>query len=104
VEFSRDVVHKLVCPKCKEEEERFAPVGSIRFEEGRCPRDGQQRIVVTLHNYSGESDLSQRRLDTLGLPLFDVFTARAQDREIAYLLAGDEQDVLASLALERREP
>jgi molybdopterin/thiamine biosynthesis adenylyltransferase len=104
VEFSRDVVHKLVCPKCKEEEERFAPVGSIRFEEGRCPRDGQQRIVVTLHNYSGEAELSHRRLDTLGLPLFDVFAARAQDREIAYLMAGDEQDVLASLALERREP
>jgi len=103
LEFSRDVVHKLSCPKCREEQERFAPVGSIRFEEGRCPRDGQQRVVATLHNYSGEAEFSHRKLDALGLPLFDVFTARSQGREIVYLMAGDEQDVLASLAVERRK-
>jgi adenylyltransferase/sulfurtransferase len=103
LEFSRDVIHKLVCPNCKEEVERFAPVGSIRFEEGRCPRDGQQRIVVTLHNYSGEPELSHRPLNSLGLPLLDVFTARSQEREIGYLMAGDEPEVLASMALERRE-
>jgi molybdopterin/thiamine biosynthesis adenylyltransferase len=102
IEFSRDVIHKLVCPKCNEEEERFDPVGSIRFEEGRCPRDGQQRIVATLHNFSGEAEICHRKLDDLGLPLFDVFTARSQGREIGYLMAGDEPDVLASLAVERR--
>jgi adenylyltransferase/sulfurtransferase len=102
LEFSRDVVHKLVCPKCKEEEERFTPVGSIRFEEGRCSRDGQQRIVATLHSYSGEAEFSRLHLDALGLPLFDVFTARSPEREIGYLMAGDETGVLASLAGERR--
>ena len=43
VEFSRDIVHELECPQCHAREEIFAPVGSIRFEQGRCPRDGQMR-------------------------------------------------------------
>lgn len=94
LEFSRDIVHKLVCPECGGEEEMFAPVGSIRYEQGRCPRDGQMRAVHTLHGYEGEAGLSGRSLDSLGLPLFDVYTARAGDREIAYLIAGDESAVL----------
>ena len=102
LEFSRDVIQKLACPACEEIEERFAPVGSIRRTEGACPKDGTMRVVTTIHSYRGEPELSHRTLDKLGLPLFDVFTARASEREIGYLLAGDEQEVLAAMAPERR--
>lgn len=103
LEFSRDVVHRLSCPSCGEVEERFAPVGCIRRQEGLCPRDGSMRAVKTIHSYNGESELAHRTLDTLGLPAFDVFTARAGEREIAYLMAGDEQEVLNAMIPERRE-
>jgi molybdopterin/thiamine biosynthesis adenylyltransferase len=98
VEFSRDVVHKLVCPQCHAGEERFVPVGSIRFEEGRCPQDGQMRTVTTAHSFSGAESYGARTLDNLGLPLLDIFTVRAGEREIAYLIAGDRPEVLGSLA------
>jgi molybdopterin/thiamine biosynthesis adenylyltransferase len=98
LEFSRDIVHKLVCPVCADEEEIFAPVGSIRYEDGRCPEDGQMRIVHTLAGFKGQQDLAARRLDELGLPLYDIFTARSGDGEISYLLAGDAAVVLGSLA------
>lgn len=97
LEFSRDIIHKLVCPACKSEEERFAPVGSISYAEGKCPRDGEMRTVETAHGFTRES-FGNRRLDQLGLPPFDVFTARAGDREIAYLLGGDRHEVLGELA------
>lgn len=97
LEFSRDVVQKLTCPRCKEEEERFAALGSIAYNEGRCPRDGEMRIVTTLHNYMGQGALGPRKLDSLGLPLFDVFTARAGEREMGYLVSGDEREVLSSM-------
>jgi sulfur-carrier protein adenylyltransferase/sulfurtransferase len=103
LEFSRDVIHKLICPGCHEEDERFAPVGSISYEQGRCPRDGQMRVVATIHGYNGEPELAGRKLNALGLPVFDVFTARSAEREIGYLMSQDEQDVLCSLAAERRE-
>jgi adenylyltransferase/sulfurtransferase len=94
IEFSRDIVNKLICGKCGAEEERFAPVGSIAFEEGRCPKDGQMRTVETIHNYSGREAYGARTLDQLGLPLFDVFTARSGESERGYLIAGDGEEIL----------
>ena len=99
IEFSRDVVHKLVCPACGNEEEVFAAVGTVPYARGKCPSDGQMRAVIVAHSYSGAESFGQRSLNQLGLPLFDVFTARSADRETAYLLAGDEPAVLGELAL-----
>jgi adenylyltransferase/sulfurtransferase len=94
IEFSRDVVHKLVCPKCGAVEERFAPVGSISFAEGKCPKDGQMRTVETIHGFSGSESYGARSLDQLGLPWFDVFTARSAEHELGYLIAGDREEIL----------
>lgn len=98
VEFSREIIHKLVCPHCHAEEQVFAAVGSITYQQGRCPVDQTPRIVQTLSGFSGEPDLAERMLDRLGLPLYDIFTARSteegRDEEIAYLIAGDAAVVL----------
>ncbi len=98
IEFSRDVLHKLACPHCAAEEILFVPVGSISYEAGRCPADGHMRIVHTLHGYEGRESHGARKLSELGLPSFDIFTARTASREIGYLLAGDAPDVLGPLA------
>jgi adenylyltransferase/sulfurtransferase len=98
LEFSRDIIHKLVCAACRREEEIFSAVGTVPYARGRCPADGQMRAVVTAHSYCGTEPFGSRALDQLGLPLFDVFSARAGDREIAYLIAGDEAAVLGQLA------
>jgi molybdopterin/thiamine biosynthesis adenylyltransferase len=94
VEFSRDIVHELECPQCGGKEERFVPVGSIRYEEGRCPRDGQMRVVKTIHSYSGSESFGGRTLHKLGLPLYDVFSVRSAGAEKAYLITGDKNEVL----------
>jgi hypothetical protein len=56
------------------------------------------RVVQTLAGYKGESELAARRLDQLGLPLFDIFTARSLESEISYCLAGDATVVLGALS------
>ena len=94
IEFSRDIIHKLKCPKCGDEKEIFAPVGSVTSEDGKCPSDGEMREVITVHNYSGRESYGDRCLVELGLPLFDVFTARCMDREFQILIEGDRQAVL----------
>ena len=98
LEFSRDIIHKLVCPQCAAEEECFVPVGAIRYHQGRCPNDGYMRVVQTLSGYRGEPELGSRRLDQLGLPRFDIFTARSQEAEISYCISGDAEAVLGPLA------
>ena len=96
LEFSRDVIWRLRCGECGAIDERFLPVGNVSFDEGQCPRDGQRRAVETIHGFSGSEDWGNRRLCEIGLPLFDVFTARSADREIGYLLDGDRSAVLRS--------
>jgi adenylyltransferase/sulfurtransferase len=100
IEFSRDVLHKFACPACGEEEDLYRPVGSVSFEAAKCPKDGQRRSVIPLHSYSGEPVLSGRALNQLGLPPFDIFTARSGECEIGYIPYGDASAVLEKLALE----
>lgn len=100
IEFSREVIRNLACPNCGEREELFVPVGRVRYEEGRCRKDGQMRVVETVHGYTGTEAYGTRNLDQLGLPLFDMFVARSSDREIGYLLYGDKSRVLGPLAAE----
>lgn len=97
LEFSRDVVHKLACGVCSRDEEVFAAVGTVPYRRGQCLTCKQMRSVVTAHGYSGAESFGERTLDRLGLPLFDVFTARSAERELAFLIAGDEPAVLNEL-------
>ena len=97
LEFSRDVIRQLVCPRCHTVEELFAPLGSIDYEEGICPACQQQRIVETIHGYSGSEPWGSRRLDGLGLPLLDIFLARSASRELAYMPEDDAPAVLGAV-------
>lgn len=98
LEFSRDIIHKLTCPHCGYEEDLLVPVGSIGYEAGRCPRDGHMRAVAAVHAYTGNEAFGQRKLTELGLPPFDIYTARSDSRELGYLAAGDARTVLGALA------
>jgi adenylyltransferase/sulfurtransferase len=103
IEFSRDVIHRLQCPRCGSQEEMFAPVGSIDRARGLCPhcvndaQDQPMRIVHTLTGYRGEPELAKRTLDRLGLPLFDIFTVRSAEQEIGYCMTGDAPAVLGTV-------
>jgi molybdopterin/thiamine biosynthesis adenylyltransferase len=98
LEFSRDIVWRLVCGHCGENEERFAPVGSIGYDEGACPRDGHRRTVETIHSFHGTEEWGKRKLCSVGLPPWDVFVARSADGEIGYLIEGDRETVLGGVA------
>ena len=98
IEFSREIIRALECPNCHTVEEVFAPMGKIGTERGKCPRDGHMRAVIPIHGFSGVEDFGARTLDRLGLPLLDIFTARSSSEEISYMLGGDTEQVLGSLA------
>lgn len=103
IEFSRDIIWKLVHPETGTAEEYFAPMGSLSLEEGRNPADGVLREVVARHGFTRQDleatpALASRRLSEWGLPLYDVFVARSADAEVAFVLEGDAPNVLGPLA------
>jgi molybdopterin/thiamine biosynthesis adenylyltransferase len=98
LEFSRDVIHQLVCPRCGSQEEVFAPIGTVSAAQGRCKTDGTMREVVTVHNFTGTESFGSRTLSQMGLPPFDLFVARTNDREVSLLIEGDRGEVLGALA------
>jgi adenylyltransferase/sulfurtransferase len=98
IEFSRDVIYSLECPSCNSEEILFVPVGRLSYADGKCPVDGSMRVVKTVHSYTGSEDFGKRNLTELGLPLYDIFSARSDDAEIGYLISGDQQAVLGACA------
>jgi molybdopterin/thiamine biosynthesis adenylyltransferase len=101
IEFSRDVIQELACPHCGKKEELFAPVGSVTYQAGSCPDDGHRRAVVAVHSYSGAEAFGHRKLNELGLPLFDIYLARSAVGEIGYLIEGDAAAVLGALGKDR---
>ena len=98
LEFSRDVIWQLRCPHCKVAADLFVPVGSIGSAQGRCTVCETMREVVTAHNFTGNEPYGSRTLRELGLPPFDVFSARTGSREVQILIAGDRKEVLGPLA------
>ena len=102
IEFSRQIIHQLVCPQCAHVEDIFLPVGAIDYQRGHCPHhppaEQPMRIVHTLSGYQGQPALAHRTLNQLGLPPFDIFTVRSIESEVSYCLDGDAPAVLGPLA------
>jgi adenylyltransferase/sulfurtransferase len=99
LELGRDVLEKLVCPRCGGEESLFASLGKVRAEQAFCPRcPGVGRDVRTFYKVRGGEAFLGRTPAQIGVPPFDILIARAGARAIGLELAGDAATVLGPLA------
>jgi molybdopterin/thiamine biosynthesis adenylyltransferase len=98
VEFQTDLLSGLECPHCAFTTTHFCSLGRVTEREGLCPRCGAPRIPHTYHTLSGVEPFLDQTLEQLGVPAWEVMTARVGTRHIHYELAGDAPDVLGPLA------
>jgi adenylyltransferase/sulfurtransferase len=101
--LSRDVVSALACPGCGASEEVYRSLGKVTEKEGKCPACGELRFPETLLTLGIEEDPEARAREGLtlaevGVPPFDVVTARAGERTVSYMFDGDAGEVLGPLA------
>jgi adenylyltransferase/sulfurtransferase len=101
LEFSREVIRALRCPKCSETTEVFACVGSLSSSDGLCPRDGDMREVVTAYSFDGSEDYGDTTIQEMGLPPHDVFVARSATQQIQLVIEGDRAAALGPLATDK---
>ena len=99
LELARDVLEKLVCPQCRAEEQSFASLGRVSADKALCPHcPGVRREVVTFYKIRGTEPFIGHSLAEIGVPPFDIITARTRDRAIGFELTGDAPEVLGPLA------
>jgi adenylyltransferase/sulfurtransferase len=97
VALSRDVVSALSCPACFSQEDVFRSLGKVTEADAVCPKCGGTRVPVTLSTLGYDDALDAKSFADLGVPLFDIVTARAGERAISYVFDGDAEAVLGSL-------
>jgi adenylyltransferase/sulfurtransferase len=98
LEFARDMIEKLVCPKCSREEQVFASVSSVAPAKVFCPYcEGTRREVVTFYKMRGDEPFAEKPLSAIGVPPFDIVIARNGERSIGLELSGDASAVLGPL-------
>ena len=98
LELARDVLEKLVCPKCGREESMFISLGKAKGDLADCPNcAGARREVVTFFKIRGDEAFIDRPLSQIGVPQFDIIIARGAGRSIGFELTGDAASVLGLL-------
>lgn len=98
LELCRDVLQKLVCPKCAGEEAIFQPLGKVKVAAAICPSCGDvHREAVTFYKIRGDEPFLECTLKEIGVPAWDIVFARTADRLVGFELAGDAPEVLGPL-------
>ena len=98
IEFGRDLLASLHCPKCGEDEPLFTSLGKVTESQGRCPRCGQPRAPTIFHSLSGnDGERLEMTLGDLGVPPWDVLGGRTGLTERFYEFRGDSSFVLGAL-------
>lgn len=101
VETNQDLLSGLECAQCGETEPVYESLGKVSVDRGRCPRCGEHRAPLLYHAIDGsDRSVLDRTLAELGVPLWDILSARAGLKRRAYEFAADRRAVLGPLASE----
>jgi adenylyltransferase/sulfurtransferase len=98
IELGRDILEKLLCPKCGAAEQLFASLGKVTAEKAWCPAcKDVRRDVQTFHAIRGDEPFIDQTLASIGIPPFDILVARAGARSVGFELSADAAAVLGPL-------
>jgi len=98
LDFAQEIVVALSCKQCGTQAALFRALGAVSEDEARCPTCSEVRLPETTHSISGNEPFLDMTLAALGLPLFDIITARAGMEMVHFELSGDRAAALGSLA------
>lgn len=97
LELDREIVLRLRCANCDQEEDIFKVVGKVSFEEGKCSHCHQVRTVDLTHIIDWQSPLLDIKMAHLGLPHLHIIGAKKDTQMVYFELHADEKDVLGRL-------
>jgi adenylyltransferase/sulfurtransferase len=103
IELNNDVLTELHCHGCGTSEAVFRSLGQVTEEDGRCPGCRQMREVRTISTLYGDEEYLHLSFRELGVPPFDIISARNGDRRLHIEFGADRSTVLGPLCEEDSE-
>jgi adenylyltransferase/sulfurtransferase len=98
IDLHRDIARSLHCTSCQKAEDVFRSLGALHTSDARCPHcQKDAREVITFNTIRGDEPFLNRTVAGLGIPAFDILTARSPDRSVGLQLAGDAPGLLGEL-------
>lgn len=95
LELNRDIARGLYCKRCDQTQDVFRSLGVLSTKDAVCPNCGHaEREVLTFHTIDGNEPFADRALSHLGIPRFDILTARTRERAVGFQMMGDATSVL----------
>jgi molybdopterin/thiamine biosynthesis adenylyltransferase len=94
IEVEHEIIREMSCTKCGTSEAVNRPIEALRVGQGRCPSCGRDRRLELTHSI-GQTDTELLSLTPrdLGLPRFDIVTARSGQRRKHFVLDGDQDQM-----------
>lgn len=100
LELNSDILTALKCRRCDTTEVVFRSLGRVSERDGLCPKCGQARELETTSTIYGDESYLDMTFQALGVPLFDIITARNGTRRLHIEFSGDRRGVLGPLCPE----
>ena len=98
IEISRDMIEKLICPKCHREEYFHTSLGKVPLGSAWCPHcPDTMREVVSFYVIDRGKPFLDKTFAQIGLPAYDIVMARTRDRCVGYEFSADGRQVLGPL-------
>jgi len=90
LELEREIVTTLTCPACDVVQDVHAPLDTLTVGAGLCPECGAERGLEFVHAVAAhDTALLALTPQALGLPPYDVVTARAGSTRVHFALGGE---------------
>ena len=101
IELNNDIVTRFSCRHCGVSEDVYRSLGALSERDGRCPRCERPREMKTTATIYGDEKFLDLTFAAIGVPLYDIVTARAGESRLHIEFGGDRQLVLGPLNEER---
>lgn len=98
IETNEDLIESFVCAQCGETEPYLSSLGGVTQNRSLCPQCGMLRTPILYHTIQSDSKHLDRTLAELGIPAWDILGGRAGLEHRYYEFAGDQAEVLGTLA------
>lgn len=89
LDLPREMVARLECPACQRHDACWRPLDALDVNLVTCPGCGGERIPIPCHSFVPGMPEMARTLSELGLPSFDILSARYGERLLGLEMSAD---------------